>query len=155
MIFLKRILNDDNPSELSFEEIYNSCYKVCINKGEVDLLNKLDANLTTYLSGVQNKLLSMTDEEFYEKFLSYYFDYLNKVNVIQKTMMYLENNYLSRKGSSVTIISKTKFKNFFFKADFELQIREFLLININKDRNKLLINKILFYNVIKMIVFQL
>ena len=34
MIFLKRILNDDNPSELSFEEIYNSCYKVCINKGE-------------------------------------------------------------------------------------------------------------------------
>lgn len=153
MLFLKRILNDENPSELSFEEIYNICYKVCINKGEVDLLINLDLTLNNHLTGINNILVSLTDEEFYEKLLNYYFDYLNKVNVIQKTMMYLENNYLSKKGSSVSIISKNKFKSFFFKAEFEIQIRDFLIENINKDRNKAFINKILFYDVIKMIVF--
>ena len=42
----------------------------------------------------------MTDEEFNEKFLSYYFDYLNKINVILIIMKYLENILIPRTGSS-------------------------------------------------------
>ena len=152
MGFLSRILNDDNPSEISFEEIYHSCYKICINKGELELLNRLDKTLEVYLIAINSKLVSLRNEDFYEKLLHFYFDYLNKINVIQKTMMYLENNYLSKKGSNVMIIAKTKYKSFIFKYEFEIQLRDYLMNNLNKDRNKTYINKLQFCNIIKMIV---
>ena len=152
MGFLRRILNDDNPSEISFEEIYHSCYKVCINKGELELLSKLDNTLDSHLSAIYSRIVSLTNDEFYEKLLQYYFDFFNKISVIQKTMMYIENNYLSKKGSNVSMIAKTKFKIFFFKPEFETKCRDFLIENLMKDRNKIYINKILFSNVIKMIV---
>jgi len=152
MGFLSRILNDDNPSEISFEEIYHSCYKICINKGELELLNRLDKTLEVHLTSIGRQLISLINEDFYEKLLHYYFDYLNKIGVIQKTMMYLENNYLSKKGTNVLIIAKTKFKSFLFRSDFEKQLRDYLMDSLIKDRNKTYINKILFSNIIKMIV---
>lgn len=152
MGYLNRILSDDNPSELSFEDIHSSCYKVCLNKGELELLTRFDIILTNHLSTIFHKISSLSREEFYEKLLAHYFDYLNKINVIQKTMMYLQNNYLFKKGSTIMIVSKTKFKTFFFKPEFEEALKAFLIENVVKDRKNEYINKILFSNLIKMIV---
>ena len=94
------------------------------------------------------------DEEYFKKLVESYTDYINKMCVIQKTMMYFESNFLLKRNLNIKILSKNIFGNYFFKDNFKIVIRDFLNSNITKDRNKILTNKILISNLIKFIVLK-
>ena len=149
---LTKILKDDNVSELSFEEIYNTCYKICIDKGGEDLLKNFETLLNNHLVSISSKISMFLDEEYFKKLVESYSDYINKMSVIQKTMMYFESNFLHKRNLNIKLLSKNIFGNYFFKDNLKIVIRDFLNSNITKDRNKILANKILISNLIKLIV---
>lgn len=125
-----RILNDDDNSNLSFEEIYRLCYKVVIT-GKANLLrNELNELICKKIEEI-----SFDDNNFVYTLIRVFTSLIDKINLIQKTLMYYENNFL-RKNNLPSIQSEfiTMFNTLIVNPRIN-QILLFLRMNIQKLRN--------------------
>ena len=127
---LLRILNDDDNSNLSFEEIYRLCYKVVIS-GKANLLrNELNGLISKKIEDIH-----FNDDNFMQTLIRVFASLIDKINLMQKTLMYYENNFL-KKNNFPSIQSEfiTLFNTLIVNPRIN-QILQFLRNNIQKLRN--------------------
>ena len=160
MDILNRILTNNKLKEISFEKIYSSAYKLCNNKASKDLYESLNENIKQHLLKIYNdieKYFFQFDDitNFVTKMVENYYEFIYKIGIIQKTLWYFEKNYLQKQNiieNNIKFLANNIFFNIFINDKTKNKIIDFILMNINKDRNKYYIDKILLRNLINFFI---
>ena len=145
---LIRILKNDRIKELSFGFIHNLSYTITIEKGGEFFTNELEKNFKSHLQEMYEdclKYLNINEYCFIGSIIECYNDYLNKISIIQRTLMYYEKNYLIKINPSVNLKSKSKilFENVFLNDKVSEIIKEIFLNKLESDRKNIYVEKIL------------
>ena len=149
---LKKLLNFDKIEEESYEEIYNLAYKICISKGGELLLKGFEKILNEYLDNtyVQN---FNTNLDIFNKLVEVYDDYIIKISIIRKTLMYFENNYIIKNLKHVNFLSicKVKFSDRILNKNYKM-ISDYLHDGVKDDRENKLVDKVLIRKLINFLL---
>ncbi len=97
---LFRIVKNDKINELSYSYIYSLCYEISMEKAGDLLCSEYNRNLENHLTQLylENlKYLEIEENSFLMKMSSEYSDFINKIVIIQKTLLYHEKNYIAKK----------------------------------------------------------
>ncbi|EKF31546.1 cullin-like protein, putative [Trypanosoma cruzi marinkellei] len=86
-------------SQYSFQQVHHSVFKMCQQQGSGLLFDHLEAILTTHVNSIRDRLLSVTDENFFISLKTEWDDFSSAVNFISKTLLYLNNNYTCHRQS--------------------------------------------------------
>jgi hypothetical protein len=149
--YLLKVLNYEKIHEVSFSLIYNICYNISIEKGGSLLQESYDSNLKNYLITFFHNCKKFQDVDeaiFFRNIVDGYYNFIKKIEVIQKTLLYHEKNYLF-KNNLPNIKENAKSH---FEKNCLLPIKDrmsaFIKSNIDMDRENIFIDK----NLIKDIV---
>jgi cullin-4 len=146
--YIEKILTDDKISDLSYEKIYNMCYKICIAKGSTLLRDHIIKVQTTILSNQHNLLF--TNEIYLDQLLFLYRNYINKMLIVSKTLMYYERNYLRNESITLVDLSRYTFYTCILIKNKE-KIINLILSLIEEDRNGSYVDRVTIKSVISVI----
>jgi hypothetical protein len=156
MINLFRILKNDKLRELSFGFIHDLSYNISIEKGGDLLTIEYKKNLDNHLLNLYEESLNylkIKEATFIRHMIDSYNDYMNKIGIIQKTLMYYEKNYLAKKNlPNVKMTSKIAFAKSFLNDKINNLVTNFILENIQNDRENLFIDKILINDIVEFLL---
>lgn len=139
MEYAKRILKNNKINELSYEVIYTLCYKICIERGAEDLYGAFKKLIEGHIAELYEDcygFLQLGEPVFFSRMVEQYNEYLNQVTIIQKTFLYFENNYLTKKGlQNIKAQSKNYFYDKFYNEKIKSLMIKYILENILIDRH--------------------
>jgi hypothetical protein len=181
MEMIIRILKNQKIKDLSYEKMYRLAYKICNEKAYNEIYENLQKNFRTHLQLIYDELenyyLKFEEiSQFVLKMIENYEEYIYRISIIQKTLLYYEKNFLERqtlKTNSIININikanindvkninsnlqyEENIKDFANKIFFEIfindkttgKLMEFILCNFEKNRNNIFVDKFLLTKVI-------
>ena len=151
MGMLNRILNNDKINEISYEKIYTLAYKICNEKVNKELYDNLSDIFKTHLmkiyTDIEKYFLEFEEtSEFVKKMIETYNDFSYRVNIIQKTLLYYEKNFLQKQNiyeENIKLIADNIFFYIFVNEKTENKIKEFVINFLNKSRENEYFDKLL------------
>jgi cullin 3 len=153
---LLKILNYERIHEVSYSHIYKLCYDISIEKGGNLLYEALVGNLQDYITQLFNQTLEyikISESAFFRKICEGYTSFIKKVEIIQKTLLYFEKNFLLKNNLlNVKSLSKSIYEKFILNEKVTQLLINFILLNIEKDRDSKFTDKILLKDLIDLII---
>ncbi len=152
MGMLNRILQNDKINEISYEKIYTLAYKICNEKANKELYDNLHDILHKYLIKIYNEIDKYFLEfeeisEFVNKMIETYKDFSYRVNVIKKTLLYYEKNFLQKQYTTyeqnLNLLADKIFFDIFVNEKTQKKIIDFIINVLNKARENEYFDKML------------
>jgi cullin 3 len=153
---LLKILNYERIHEVSYSHIYKLCYDISIEKGGNLLYEAYVGNLQEYINQLFTETLEyikISESAFFRKICEGYTSFIKKVEIIQKTLLYFEKNFLLKNNlPNVKIISKSIYEKQILNEKVTQLLINFILHNLEKDRDSKFIDKLLLKDLIDLII---
>jgi cullin 3 len=153
---LLKILNYERIHEVSYSHIYKLCYDISIEKGGNLLYEALVGNFQEYITQLFNQTLEyikVSESAFFKKICEGYTSFIKKVEIIQKTLLYFEKNFLLKNNLlNVKTLSKSIYEKIILNDKVTQLLINFLLHSIEKDRDSKFTDKLLLKDLIDLLI---